>query len=221
VYVCSFALFVWLISHQPAVLFSHNKPATSNQPSVLFSQNKSAPAISRQPNEQAESSRVCSVVVSASAGYVPITTFFLNDIAVLLLLFFLKKELSVYSFVFSLSFDNFILSLLKIQNVKYPHVNLLAWVRSRVILVLVHHEASRPPCRPSVSFLPHLSFSPAPNNTLLLRKRKISPTPTLPSIRGVLEELAPTPSPAGVKTQSFRSPSTVFGAFSAPAQPQD
>jgi hypothetical protein len=46
-------LFVWLISHQPAVLFSRNKPATSNQPAVLFSQNKSAPAISHQPNEQA------------------------------------------------------------------------------------------------------------------------------------------------------------------------
>jgi hypothetical protein len=44
-------LFVWLISHQPAVLFSHNKPATSNQPTVLFSQNKSALAISHQPNE--------------------------------------------------------------------------------------------------------------------------------------------------------------------------
>jgi hypothetical protein len=47
-------LFAWLISHQPAVLFSHNKPATSNQPAVLFSQNKSAPAISHQPNEQAD-----------------------------------------------------------------------------------------------------------------------------------------------------------------------
>jgi hypothetical protein len=46
-------LFVWLISHQPAVLFSQNKPATRNQPTVLFSQNKSAPAISHQPNEQA------------------------------------------------------------------------------------------------------------------------------------------------------------------------
>jgi hypothetical protein len=50
----SFALFVRLISHQPAVLFSQNKPATSNQPTVLFSQNKSAPAISHQPNEQAD-----------------------------------------------------------------------------------------------------------------------------------------------------------------------
>jgi hypothetical protein len=49
------ALFVWLISHQPAVLFSQNKSATSNQPAVLFSQNKSAPAISHQPNEQAGS----------------------------------------------------------------------------------------------------------------------------------------------------------------------
>jgi hypothetical protein len=48
------SLFAWLISHQPAVLFSHNKPATSNQPAVLFSQNKSAPAISHQPNEQAD-----------------------------------------------------------------------------------------------------------------------------------------------------------------------
>jgi hypothetical protein len=46
-------LFAWLISHQPAVLFSQNKPATSNQPTVLFSQNKPAPAISNQPNEQA------------------------------------------------------------------------------------------------------------------------------------------------------------------------
>jgi hypothetical protein len=40
------ALFAWLISHQPAVLFSQNKPAINNQPAVLFSQNKSAPAIS-------------------------------------------------------------------------------------------------------------------------------------------------------------------------------
>jgi hypothetical protein len=47
-------LFAWLISHQPAVLFSHNKPAISNQPAVLFSQNKPAPAISYQPTEQAE-----------------------------------------------------------------------------------------------------------------------------------------------------------------------
>jgi hypothetical protein len=48
------ALLVWLISHQSTVLFSQNKPATNNQPAVLFSQNKSAPAISYQPNEQAE-----------------------------------------------------------------------------------------------------------------------------------------------------------------------
>jgi hypothetical protein len=47
------ALFAWLISHQPAVLFSQNKPAMSNQPAVPFSQTKSAPAISHQPNEQA------------------------------------------------------------------------------------------------------------------------------------------------------------------------
>jgi hypothetical protein len=48
------SLFAWLISHQPAVLFSHNKPATSNQSAVLFSQNKPASAISHQPNEQAD-----------------------------------------------------------------------------------------------------------------------------------------------------------------------
>jgi hypothetical protein len=35
-------LFIRLISNQPAVLFSQNRPATSNQPAVLFSQNKSA-----------------------------------------------------------------------------------------------------------------------------------------------------------------------------------
>jgi hypothetical protein len=52
--VHTYALFVWLISHQPAVIFSQNKPATSNQPTVLFSHNKSAPAISHQPNEQAD-----------------------------------------------------------------------------------------------------------------------------------------------------------------------
>jgi hypothetical protein len=48
------SLFAWLISHQPAVLFSHNKPATSNQSAVLFSQNKPAPAISHQSNEQVQ-----------------------------------------------------------------------------------------------------------------------------------------------------------------------
>jgi hypothetical protein len=40
------ALFAWLISHQPAVLFSHNKSAISDQPAVVFSQNKTAPTIS-------------------------------------------------------------------------------------------------------------------------------------------------------------------------------
>jgi hypothetical protein len=52
-FLCVYALFAWLISHQPAVLFSQNKSAISNQPTVLFSQNKSAPAISHQPTEQA------------------------------------------------------------------------------------------------------------------------------------------------------------------------
>jgi hypothetical protein len=44
-------LFVWLISNQPVVLFSQNKPAIGNQLAVLFSQNKTAPAINHQPNE--------------------------------------------------------------------------------------------------------------------------------------------------------------------------
>jgi hypothetical protein len=47
------ALFAWLISHQPTVLFSQNKPPTSNQPAVFFSHNKPALAINHQPNEQA------------------------------------------------------------------------------------------------------------------------------------------------------------------------
>jgi flagellar basal body-associated protein FliL len=41
------AMFVWLISHQPAVFFSQNKPTSSNQAAVIFSQNKSAPATSQ------------------------------------------------------------------------------------------------------------------------------------------------------------------------------
>jgi hypothetical protein len=55
------ALFVWLISHQPAVLFSQNKSATNNQPEVL---NISAPAISHQPNEQADQVDHCNTVLS-------------------------------------------------------------------------------------------------------------------------------------------------------------
>jgi hypothetical protein len=52
------SLFARLISHQPVVLFSQNKPATGNQPTVLFSQNKPAPAISHQPTEQADSLKI-------------------------------------------------------------------------------------------------------------------------------------------------------------------
>jgi hypothetical protein len=43
------ALFVWLISHQPAVLFSQNKPAITNQPAVHSEQTSTG----HQPNEQA------------------------------------------------------------------------------------------------------------------------------------------------------------------------
>jgi hypothetical protein len=59
------ALFAWLISHQPAVLFSQNKPATSNQPAVFFSQNKPAPGISHQPTEQARRGKHC---IGGTAG---------------------------------------------------------------------------------------------------------------------------------------------------------
>jgi cytoskeletal protein RodZ len=45
-----FAMFAWIISHQPTVLFSQNKPATSNQPepasSTLLSEQTST---SHQP----------------------------------------------------------------------------------------------------------------------------------------------------------------------------
>jgi hypothetical protein len=45
------ALFAWLISHQSAVLFSQNKPATSNKPTVFFSQNKQhQPSVTSQRN---------------------------------------------------------------------------------------------------------------------------------------------------------------------------
>jgi hypothetical protein len=54
-----YAMFVWLISHQPAVLFSHNKLATSNQPPVILSQYKSALATNHHSNEQA----VCLAIV--------------------------------------------------------------------------------------------------------------------------------------------------------------
>jgi hypothetical protein len=60
-------LFAWLISHQPAVLFSQNKSATSNQPAVLFSQNKSAPAISHQPTEQAAYRWMATIVKGTTA----------------------------------------------------------------------------------------------------------------------------------------------------------
>jgi hypothetical protein len=69
----NYALFVWLISHQPALFFSQNKPATSNQTTILFSQNKPAPAISHQPNEQAvkwaSSSRTTTLSSSCSSSF--------------------------------------------------------------------------------------------------------------------------------------------------------
>jgi hypothetical protein len=57
------ALFAWLINHQPAVLFSHNKPATNNQSVILFSQNKAALAICHR------TSRLFAVEVSTGAAF--------------------------------------------------------------------------------------------------------------------------------------------------------
>jgi hypothetical protein len=61
-----------LVSHQPTVLFSQNKPAASNQPTVLFSRNKLAPAISHQPNKQAAE-------LSAGTAQVLVEMKLLND----------------------------------------------------------------------------------------------------------------------------------------------
>jgi hypothetical protein len=52
----SIALLAWLISHQPAVRFSQNKPATSNQTAVLSEQTST----SHQPNKQAAYRVLCS-----------------------------------------------------------------------------------------------------------------------------------------------------------------
>jgi hypothetical protein len=65
--------FVRLISHQPAVLFSQNKPATSNQPAVLFSHSKSAPAISHQPNEQARTIQEL-ILLKNNINHMPLKT---------------------------------------------------------------------------------------------------------------------------------------------------
>jgi hypothetical protein len=64
-----FSLFVWLIRHQLAVLFSQNKPVTSNQPTIFFSHNKSAPVINHQPNEKVGCGlvlEICYIVASLS-----------------------------------------------------------------------------------------------------------------------------------------------------------
>jgi hypothetical protein len=74
--ICTSVLFVWLISHHPAVLFSQNKPVASNQPAILFSQNKSALAISHQPNEQAEGRFCPSTARLRGSGAVAFWAFF-------------------------------------------------------------------------------------------------------------------------------------------------
>jgi hypothetical protein len=62
-------MFVRLLSHQPAVLFSQNKSATSHQPAVLFSQNKSAtsnqPAVLFFQNKPAISHQADSSIIGA------------------------------------------------------------------------------------------------------------------------------------------------------------
>jgi hypothetical protein len=59
-------MFAWLISHQPTVLFSQNKPVTSNQSAVLFSQNKPTRAISHQPTEQVGGLLAATRILAAS-----------------------------------------------------------------------------------------------------------------------------------------------------------
>jgi hypothetical protein len=63
-------VFAWFISHQLAILFSQNKPATSNQPAVLFSHNKPASAISHEHAQSADLHGYCLIClcVAASAG---------------------------------------------------------------------------------------------------------------------------------------------------------
>jgi hypothetical protein len=62
---------LWLISHHPAILLSHNKSITSNQPTILFSQNKSAPA-TRQTNTLEVSLVVYAFFLFASLGPTPV-----------------------------------------------------------------------------------------------------------------------------------------------------
>jgi hypothetical protein len=54
-HICT--LFAWLISHQPAVLFSQNKPATSQQYSSLR-RNQHQPSATSQPNRLMNHERI-------------------------------------------------------------------------------------------------------------------------------------------------------------------
>jgi hypothetical protein len=69
--VLLYALFVWLFSHQPALLFSQNKPAISQQYFPLTTNQHQPSATCHRPNEQAgnfysPTRRLAPVVVNPS-----------------------------------------------------------------------------------------------------------------------------------------------------------
>jgi hypothetical protein len=110
--------FVWFISHQPAVLFSQNKPAIRNQPAVLFSQNKPAPAISNQTNEQA-------ALAGRSANGVGPTR-----VRVLLSLFFFAPQVNLWiAYLFDMIFNIYVI---------YIHFDLLDKVPICFFMCLVY-----------------------------------------------------------------------------------
>jgi hypothetical protein len=77
-----FALFAWLISHQPAVLFSQNKPA---------------PAISHQPTEQATCLQPLSFVSLFFRVYTFFISLFLHSLLFILSNFFHLSLFSLFS----------------------------------------------------------------------------------------------------------------------------
>jgi hypothetical protein len=61
-YIC--ALFVWLISHQPTVLFSQNKPVITNQPSPTSQQYFSLRTNQHQPSATGRTNRLLLCMIS-------------------------------------------------------------------------------------------------------------------------------------------------------------
>jgi hypothetical protein len=91
-------MFVWLISHQPTVLFSRNKSAINNQLAVFSSQNKPAPAISHQPNEQAIHTNSAPTTHHTSQLYFFVTT---NQHQLVVLFLWMYLRVRLYYVLFS------------------------------------------------------------------------------------------------------------------------